>query len=518
MNKFIADCKNLSNYQCIFILTIVGILIAWRVNYIQHGWVNRDFVIYYESARLFSIGEWKAGFTQFEWPLYSLLISGIHKITGIDLAFSARILSVVLYALTTFSFLSIINMSNGNKVTLSCGAIILFSAPYLTGDILPMLLRDPGQWAFFLTSLIFFIRFYKYHLIKDALFWQLSAIIAVLFRIETITYLILLPSIILISPNLKITKRITLMLQAHAINFSILIILTLIIWLSPGITVDNLGRLKEIPYLFSHKYLDTIKELNIRIHLLETVVLKNNFDDLGGLGLSAAFLAISAFKCASTTGWINTGLCIYGHRKQTGIDSDTHKILITTAILAILNAFIILMSVFLLVGRYLAPLALVLMVMASFVLSDLIHKSFINKDKIYAKKFVVAIIVLMMTLSLVKELLPKQKGYNFQQDAVSWLKKYNNHDKKVFYDDSKVRYFANESFIGAWGETWTQVTSAVENHLIKENEYLVITHYAKYPEREDWIKKQLPEYKEIKRFYSTKKRKSIVIYQKSPSN
>jgi hypothetical protein len=42
------------------LLTVVGVLIAMQINYIQHGWINNDSVLYFEAARLFSIGEWKA--------------------------------------------------------------------------------------------------------------------------------------------------------------------------------------------------------------------------------------------------------------------------------------------------------------------------------------------------------------------------------------------------------------------------------------------------------------------------
>lgn len=510
--------RQLSNQHLIFLLTILSILVAWRLHYIQHGWVNRDFVLYHEAARLFSTGEWKQGFSLFGWPLYSLLMSGIQKITGIDLHLSAQILTVFLYALTTFSFLTIIHISNGKKITLYCGALILFSASYLTGDVLPMLLRDPGQWAFLLTSIVFFIRFYRSYLWRDALLWQLSAIIAILFRIEAITYLVLLPAVLLTSTNLDFKNRLLLLLKAHSVNITALVLLVMFVALTPSVSMNDLGRLKEVLDLFDHKYSEAIKEFSTRVSLLENVVLKNHFDGLGTLGLTAAFLAMCAFKCASTIGWINTGLCIYGRNKPIDMDANTKKILLTIVGLTILNAFVILMSVFLLVGRYLAPLALVFMLFAAFVLSYLIQQVASEPNKHYGTKFIVGIILTFMALSLTKHLLSKQEGYNFQQDAVTWLKKHTPSSKKVFYDDSKVRYFANEPFIGAWGDPWVEATSAIDNHTIQENEYLVITQHAKHPEREAQIKQRLPEYREIKRFYSTKARKSIVIYQKFPLN
>ena len=56
----IADLyKNTSMNQMQVALTTIGIVVACWIMYIQHGWINDDSVIYFETARLFSIGEWK---------------------------------------------------------------------------------------------------------------------------------------------------------------------------------------------------------------------------------------------------------------------------------------------------------------------------------------------------------------------------------------------------------------------------------------------------------------------------
>lgn len=517
LKPFISYFKQLSNQHLILLLTIASIFIAWRLHYIQHGWVNNDFVLYYEAARLFSLGELKQGFIIFKWPLYSLLISGIHNVTGYDLHLSAQILTTGLFALTTYSFLTIINMSNGSRLTLYCGALILFSSTYLTGDVLPMLLRDPGLWAFFLTSLVFFVRFYRTHLWKDALLWQLSAITATLFRVEAITYLVLLPVILLITANLDLKNRLLLVLKAQSINITALLLLIVSLALIPSISISDFGRLQEVWALFDHKYSDAIKEFSLRVNLLEKVVFKGHFDHLGTVALTVALVTMCIIKYASTLGWVNTGLLMYGKNEPSKIDSDTRHILIYVAILSVINSTVILMSVFLLVNRYTAPFALAFMVLAAFALSTLISRLQLNKNKPLGLKPVVAFVIMFMSLSLVKNLLSKQPGYNFQQDAVAWLQSNNPNHKSVFYDDSKVRYFANEPFVGTWGDNWDIVITAIDNQTIQHYHYLLISHSAKNSEREKFISEKLTQYHEIKRFSSPKAKKSIVIYQKRPT-
>jgi hypothetical protein len=166
------------------ILTLLGMLIACIVMYIQHGWINDDSVLYFEMARLFSIGEWKQGVSLFSWPLYAALISAVHRATSLSLQTSAQLLNVVFFGLTTFSFTRLILLAGGKKTTMIYSALLLFSSAYIVGDVLPMLLRDQGFWAMFLTSLVYFIQYYREHKIRYALLWQIFAILALLFRID----------------------------------------------------------------------------------------------------------------------------------------------------------------------------------------------------------------------------------------------------------------------------------------------------------------------------------------------
>ncbi|ABE49035.1 hypothetical protein [Methylobacillus flagellatus] len=159
--------------QLHFIFIALALLFASWINYIQHGWINGDSVLYFEAARLFSLGEWKAGMEVWGWPFFPFLIAGVHKLSGLDIHCSAQVLNTLLFGLATASFLQLIRESGGHKTALISGGLILFSSQYIVGDILTMLLRDQGFWAFFLTSLVFLVRYAKHYRIRDALLWQI---------------------------------------------------------------------------------------------------------------------------------------------------------------------------------------------------------------------------------------------------------------------------------------------------------------------------------------------------------
>ena len=85
----------MSEIKLISWITLLASLIAWRVIYIQQGWINDDSVLYFEVARLFSLGEWSAANALFNWPFYPALLAGFHQISGASFQLSAQILNIV---------------------------------------------------------------------------------------------------------------------------------------------------------------------------------------------------------------------------------------------------------------------------------------------------------------------------------------------------------------------------------------------------------------------------------------
>ena len=184
---------NLKIPRFIQILTLISLVLAYRLIYIQQGWISDDFVLYHEVSRLFSIGDIKAGLMLLNWPLYPALITIIHKLTTLSLTASAQTLTVALYGLTTYALLSFIKRIGGDKKTILFGALLFFSTLYITGDVVSMLLRDTGFWAFYLLSLNAFHQYILTPTLSHAMRWQVLMIMATLFRIEGVLFLILLP-------------------------------------------------------------------------------------------------------------------------------------------------------------------------------------------------------------------------------------------------------------------------------------------------------------------------------------
>ena len=510
MNSLLNKLIQLPTNRLTWLLTVIGVLIAIQINYIQHGWINNDSVLYFEAARLFTLGEWQQGFQLFPWPLYSGLIALVHSISGFSLHFSAQILNVLFFGIATFSFLKLIRHCGGDNATLLYGALLLFSSQYIVGDALQMLLRDQGFWAFFLTGLVFFVRFYRSLSWTDAVVWQLAMITAMLFRVEGITYLAVLPLTLLWHNDSSFRTICLAFIKAHSINLAL--ILTVTVYVSfTGLSVEHLGRLKEI--FTPNLYQELTALFRYQSEIMAVQVLGKFLDEFATEGLILTFLFILTSKTISTAGWITVGLAAYTIKlRQRLLDRDGWRILAVVMAIALIDMFLIILKVFVLSGRYVAPLALMLILLAAFGLSELFRHLKTGSAK---KRWLVYILAVVLVLGMVKNILPKLAGHNYQQDAVAWVKSHNPDNLPVFYDSSRVRYYAGEPFIGTWMDVWQKVTEATEDGSIHKYEFLLISQEDNEEWKSAYLAEKLPGYRKVHRASNRKGKKFVVIYQRS---
>ncbi len=495
-------------------IVLMAMLIAAQMQYIQHGWINPDSVLYFESARLFALGQWKEAVQVWNWPLYPALIAAIHKISSLGIQTSAQILNVLFFGLTAYSFIQIIRLAGGRQLTMTAGALILFSSQYIVGDVLEMLMRDEGFWAFYLTGLVFFIRFYQHLHFRDAALWQLCAITATLFRIEAITYLVLLPSLFLFSSNFSFKERIRYLLLSHALNIFLALGLVLAITLHGDLSMNNLGRLQEVFTL--NLYDELTRNLFSQAAIMSTEVLGKYLEEFAVQGLLLTFLYVIFVKSVSTTGLINLIMAIFTVKNRTAlVESKAYSALSYAALISLANMALIITKVFVLSSRYVVGLAFVLMIFASFQFAKILQSYDLPSETKPKTKWLAIALIVFMLLSMIKNVLPKSEGYNYMQDAASWVKNHNKENKPVFSDESRIRYYLGNTFTRNKGENWKVVMRGIENNQIQNYEYLLISHSAKHPEREKVIAEKLPQYKEVSRFNSVKSKKSIVIYRKA---
>jgi len=496
-----------------FFWSIVGfsILLAAWIQYIQQGWINPDSVLYFEQARLFALGDWHDILKVYEWPLYGICIGIVHKLTSLDIQLSAQLLNMLFFAIATTSFLQLIKLAGGNNRTWLMGALLLFSSQYIVGDALEMLMRDEGFWAFYLTALVFFIHYIQKENISDAILWQLSIILATLFRIEAILLLFFLPLIYFVSQsNVPIKYKFQQLFNTYSISLFLGVVISIAVLTQPQLSMSNFGRLDEV--FTSNLYQQYTQKLLTQADIMSNQVLGHYLREFAIPGLLLTFLYVICSKVITATGLIGTGLSLFELKNKSGeITPVVKRVCMIVCIITITSMALIIIKVFVLSSRYAVSLAWMLLIFASFYLSALSLK---QSKKI---RIIFLIICIILSLGLIKNISPKLDGYNYQQEAVKWIQFYNKYNNPVFYDDTRMIYYAKSKFNGKWDDNWKITLSAINQKTILENEFLLISHSKKNMERLSYIEEKLPNYREIKRFNNRNSSKFIIIYQKVQS-
>lgn len=507
MQSFIKKIELSSINKLHAIIVLMAMLLAAQMQYIQHGWINPDSVHYFESARLFAAGQWKEAVQVWNWPLYPLCIAAVHKITSLGMQASAQVLNVLFFGLTAFSFTHIIRLTGGRQITMVAGALILFSSQYIVGDVLEMLMRDEGFWAFYLTGLVFFIRFYQHLRFRDALLWQLCAIAATLFRIEAITYLVLLPFVFLFSANISVKERIRYLLASHALNIFLALGLVLAIALHGDLSMKNFGRLQEVFTL--NLFNELTRNLFENAAVMSELVLGKYLEEFAVQGLLLTFVYVIIVKAISTAGLVNFIMAGFAIKnRSTLLESKTFHVLGTVALISLMNMALIITKVFVLSSRYVVGLAFILMTLAAFQFAKILQCNAVSVEKKY--RWLSILLIAFMSLSIVKNIFPKSEGYNYQQDAIAWI---NTHKKQenIFIDDSRLRYYAGQSY-RRQKSNLSELKKYYEDKSIYRHSILVISSTDKNTKSEIFVSEKLPEYREIKRFSNGRASKHIVIY------
>ena len=123
--------------------------------------INKDGILYLQTAELFLSGNMDAAFASYNWPFYSIIIAFFQKLTSIPLELSALILNSVFFVILTDALILISSLIFSVPRQLKISALlILCFMPIL--DYRDYIIRDPGYWAFVMFSAIPFHGFHEF--------------------------------------------------------------------------------------------------------------------------------------------------------------------------------------------------------------------------------------------------------------------------------------------------------------------------------------------------------------------
>jgi len=505
--------KKFTENNIIGFFVILSMLICAWIQYIQYGRINIDSVLYFESAKLIANGDFLGGMKIYNWPFYSSCIALTHNLTDLNIEHSAKLLNVIFFGITTASYLKVITLAGGKNLEIIFGALILLSTRHIVGEMLSMQMRDEGFWAFFLLSLVFFIKFFEYGRFIDSILWQTAIIIAMLFRVEALGYLLLLPMVIFFTsyPHQK--------WQGVLINYTLPFILFVAyftsIMLIQSTSILSVSRLQEIqPSIFLH---DLTAQLQLKSQIFANDILGKYLGDYAIESLLTTFLLIIFIKSINTIGFVNLGLvAITIVNSKELIKRSVYKILIATCIISVLNLMFIVTRSFVIVGRYTAAVTLILLILASFSIRWIIE----SKNKyIIIRYLAFTFLTIFITINIWKNVRYELDSQYYLKDAALWLKNKNTEQYPVLYDSILTRYFSGEPYLVEYRLTnkIELISEKINSNAFENYKYIILdfNNNSENIKKTEFMAKHLPNYKSIKRFNSTKDKHYAIVYKRN---
>lgn len=417
---------------------LLALLIVCKIMYNQHGWVNNDSLLYFEQARLLSEGAYAKAFSLFSWLLYPGLLALIHTVTTLDIHTSAQLLNAVCFVLFVAAYQQLLLEAGAKLRTLHWAHVLLFSTHYIVADVLGMLLRDEGFWAAFSWGLVFWLRALKSQQWRDGLLFQVSMIVATLFRIESAAYLIGIPFVTLCYTHLSWQQRMRLWIRGNLL--SIMAVAMIVSGLLSGMLhAHQLGRLQEIVTQITQLFGARITFINQKAALLGQTILGEDLDDYATFTLWVSLLFIALVKTLKVAGYPVLWILLWPKsidwwRKQ----APAFKFLATMVILlSFAVSVVIILNVFVLSSRYVIATGIVMLVLAALAVSEWSLR--------WTKPFKSLVILFFVALTFYS--LWDKASIDLDRQAVDFIEQINTEHKPVFYDTENARYYAHQPYI-----------------------------------------------------------------------
>lgn len=423
-----------------FIAAVLSVILSCFVA-VKTSIINPDAICYLQSAAAMERGFAVAAHLceQAKWPFYSALIFGLTKLTHLTYLSTAYLLNGFFSLLSVLTFIAIVHtLTKSKRIIWLAAAVILLAHGFNT--IRVEIVRDHGFWVFYLISLWLFVCYFQLWNLNTrikqrnvSLLWGISLIIASLFRIEGVLFLILLPFTVFFKMNQTFIHRVKAFLQLNYATLFVLVIL--IIWIVTH-PVHQLGRLTEVQFQLLHGFNQFINSIQTTSAALKAHVL-NGFSahDVNTIMLSM-WVGYYVANVISSVSIIYAILIGYAWlQKLSGFKSDERLAIWAYIIVNVIVTAIFLAENMFLSKRYLIALSLVLMLWVPFALNTLILHWRVRKWPLLLATLVIIIYAVGGIFDF---------GYSkkYIRDAGDWLAYHTPNNSKIYSNDYQLLYYS----------------------------------------------------------------------------
>jgi len=452
---------------------LISLWITWSTDVI-----NNDGVLYLSAAELISAGDWGAACALSElncWLFFPSLIALMGKVTAFSLENSAYLLDAVLSGLMVFVFLTLVRDLGAGRRTLLIAALVVLFHPYLNESRADVI-RDHGYWAFYLTTVLFFMRYWKRPGWKYAFAWALAATVATLFRIEGLVFLLLLPLVLLIDTSRRFKERMLLLLKACA--FTSILTAALLGWwvLDPAFSADQARHLLEPVTRMAEVWEQLDTGLEVRAEVIGDEVLGKYLDHYALKALWAMLGFIILMKIFNTLTPVYSLLLLFKRfRVRFNPPAGLVRVIVWLILLNLGILLVELLTRYVLSGRFAVPLVLVLMLAIPFALDAVYDQWQFRNSYPFQKWLMFPVLMAALLYMSLDGLYSTGKGSKtYLREAGSWLQEQTTPATRVFSNDDRVTYYSGMDVEWHRGASSKRITKMLKRGSWRKYDYIAI--------------------------------------------
>jgi len=470
--------------------------------------INSDGILYMKMAEAYLQGGLSETIKSFNWPFFPILVAYIHKFTSLSFEVSAYLLNALLFVLLLDTLLLLSKKMLLNQQQLIVAAI-LFICFQSFNEYRDFVIRDFGYWAFCSLTLYRFILFLEKPTITNATFWQLSAVTAVLFRVEGIAILLGLPLYLFFTYS-----PINAIKQSIKLNY--LLIITAII--VTGLAIDMSGAAAAFSkimtvtnYINPDVFLESFKQ---KTAIIETQVLNQYSAKYSAFILSSGLIFMLLFKIVKAISFGFLGLYLLDFYQRKNISVTPYRNLIIY--FAILNLVVLLAFLFheyFMSRRYTMVMLISLLLLMLPRLTHIITQAWSRRNKI-----LLTAIGLILLIGLVDGI-TSSRSKAYIKDVAIWASQNLPENSSVLTDNNFIQYYYQSrqpkaTLTKVWVVSYSNKNYSQSFETIKQDyhnyDYLILIEKHKNKEIKEFLKTM-----SLEKIYSqeTKRHNKASVYK-----
>lgn len=465
--------------------------------------ISRDSILYLQVAQNFLNDGLAAAFNTFKWPFYGIFIALVHKITNLSLEGSAYFLSIILEAMICVVFMKIYSRIIQNDSHLWVGLLFILSLPFFNeyrGDII----RGYGFWAFTLLAVYQFILYFQTNKTFYSISWQISILLAALFRPEAFVLAFAGPFYFLFTARHDLREQFKKFIQLNTIFVFLGIVFVLLIVIFSSIREIIINNLP--PQADFMSYTMVTANFNQAVDNFIQYVLPFDYSErYSVLILGCGLLSMLLFKIINDLGFIYSAIWLRGISKKWLTLKPESYIVLYFSLIAFIILVVFVSSRLFVSSRYIVMLVLFLGLIFAQYLDFLLTSLYKNNTRklFYLLIFFIVISFLDSVISLSAKKIPVKYASEYTTQVVMA-------GEKVACNEPRFSFYTNYSCDIILDLNKNLSEKSYRNMLKEKYQYLLL--WVKYKDEKALkLINDEPDFKRIKEYSNRKNDKAILL-------